>query len=257
MTRTPPPKFAPFDSTKPVRIYRGDLPHWRQEGATYFITFQTDDALPRAALDDLKRLRREWLVRNPPPHDTERLHHLNRAIGTRVEHWLHKGHGTCPFGHLEHRQRLYEALLFFHGTKDQTSNDNPAANSQTMANSTGSTGATGSTEPRVELGAFVIMPNHGHALVRPLPGIQLEEWAGSVKKFVSRRTPARFKPSGHLWQEETHDRIVRDLTHLNNCLHYIGKNPVLAGIPPEAANTLWINPDWQALGWSLGMWSKR
>jgi len=235
MTRTPPPKFAPFDPTKPIRIYRGDLPHWRQEGATYFITFQTDDALPRAALDDLKRLREEWLTCNPPPHDTERLHDLNRAIGTRVEHWLHKGHGTCPFGHLEHRQRLHEALLFFHGTEDSAD----------------------STVPRVELGAFVIMPNHGHALIRPLPGIQLEEWAGSVKKFVSRRTPARFKPSGHLWQEETHDRIVRDLTHLNNCLHYIGKNPVLAGIPPEAANTLWVNPDWQALGWSLGMWSKR
>jgi len=227
--------FAPLDPRKPIEVYHRDLPHWRQKGATYFVTFHTKDALPRVAIEDLQGLRAIWLSGNPPPHDTERLQELNREIARRTEYWLHQGHGSCPFGYLEHRQLLHRSLLFFHGNEEAL----PIRPS--------------TPQPRVELGAFVIMPNHGHILARPLPGNDLEEWLGSVKKFVARRIPASFKISGRLWQKESHDRIVRDLKHLNNCLHYIGKNPVMAGIPPQGSHTLWMNPDWEALGWSLGM----
>ena len=39
--------FQPFDTRKPLRLYRRNLPHWRQDGATYFVTFRLDDALPQ------------------------------------------------------------------------------------------------------------------------------------------------------------------------------------------------------------------
>jgi hypothetical protein len=29
------PDFVPFDEERAVRIYRRNLPHWRQDGATY------------------------------------------------------------------------------------------------------------------------------------------------------------------------------------------------------------------------------
>ena len=33
-----PPGFVGFDPNKPMRFYERNLPHWRQEGATYFTT---------------------------------------------------------------------------------------------------------------------------------------------------------------------------------------------------------------------------
>ena len=56
-----PPEFRGFDETLPVRFYRRHLPHWRQEGATYFVTFRLADALPQNKLRELAALREQWL----------------------------------------------------------------------------------------------------------------------------------------------------------------------------------------------------
>jgi len=225
-----PPNFIPLDRTRPIEFYQRNLPHWRQQGATYFLTIHTRDSLPETALKSLEETRKNWLIRNPPPHDGGRLQALGRLIAQRTEDWLHRSEGSCPFGYFEHRDRLHQALLHFHGTVEDEQEP----------------------EKRVELGAFVIMPNHAHAVVRPHAKFNLENWAGSVKQFVGKRTPASFKLDGRLWPKESHDRIIRDLPHLNNCLRYIGRNPRMSGISAEASQTLWLNPDWAALGWSLG-----
>jgi len=228
-----PPNFRPLDRNRPIHMYKRNLPHWRQEGATYFITIHTRDSLPACALRDLKEIRERWLKENPPPHDDECLQELNRLSTKRTEEWLHRGKGACPFQHHEHRECLYNALLHFHGS-DRAKD------------------AKGAKAKRVELGAFVIMPNHMHIAARPLTGIKLENWTGSVKQFVAKRTPASFKFDGCLWSKESHDRIVRDLKHLNNGVRYIGRNPSMSRISAGASHTLWLNPDWRALGWSLG-----
>ena len=48
-----------------VTIYRGKLPHWRQEGVIYFVTFRLADSLPQAKLDWLRREKELWLRLNP------------------------------------------------------------------------------------------------------------------------------------------------------------------------------------------------
>jgi type I restriction enzyme R subunit len=45
--------FSPinyFDVEAPIAFLSGDLPHWRQEGTTYFVTFRLADSLPREKL---------------------------------------------------------------------------------------------------------------------------------------------------------------------------------------------------------------
>ncbi|HSG71752.1 MAG TPA: hypothetical protein VLA12_15120, partial [Planctomycetaceae bacterium] len=42
-----PPGFRGMHPDLPVRIYRRHLPHWRQEGATYFLTFRLADSIPQ------------------------------------------------------------------------------------------------------------------------------------------------------------------------------------------------------------------
>ncbi len=41
-----PAGFRGLDPDLEVRIYRRGLPRWRQEGATYFVTFRLVDSLP-------------------------------------------------------------------------------------------------------------------------------------------------------------------------------------------------------------------
>ena len=52
-----PPNFRGLHPDLPVTMYHRHLPHWRQEGAIYFVTFRLADALPQDKLDYLKRLR--------------------------------------------------------------------------------------------------------------------------------------------------------------------------------------------------------
>ena len=55
--------FQPFDEQGQVRIYyNGFLPHWRQRGCTYFVTFRTADSIPTAVYDQWKYERVKWLA---------------------------------------------------------------------------------------------------------------------------------------------------------------------------------------------------
>lgn len=48
---TPPPGFQGLDPHRPLTVYYRFLLHWRQDGATYFVTFRQQDSLPRVKLD--------------------------------------------------------------------------------------------------------------------------------------------------------------------------------------------------------------
>ena len=38
-----------------MRVYERNLPHWRQEGGTYFVTFRLADSLPASVAEDVLR----------------------------------------------------------------------------------------------------------------------------------------------------------------------------------------------------------
>ncbi len=105
---------------------------------------------------------------------------------------------------------------------------------------------------RYELNAYVVMPNHVHAILRPLQCEEhpLETILGSWKQFSSKRINARTGNNGDLWQDESYDRIIRDEEHLYRCLLYIGGNPGKAGLARDCC-PLWVRPEWEALAWTL------
>jgi REP element-mobilizing transposase RayT len=94
------------------------------------------------------------------------------------------------------------------------------------------------------------MPNHVHAVVRPLTPVALplemvlQQWKGGSSCKINRL----LKQSGTLWQRESFDRIIRDEEHLWRVIQYIGRNPRNAGLSPSDVR-LWIRPAWTALGW--------
>jgi putative transposase len=112
---------------------------------------------------------------------------------------LDKCHGSCLLQ--EHHGLVATALEFFH-------------------------------RQRVWTGDYVVMPNHVHALVQPFPVVVLEEWSYSVKRFTSTRMVRdastgtdQMMRSGHVWQTESFDRVVRDLDELARTRRYIANNP--------------------------------
>lgn len=93
-----PPGFRGFDPSGPVRVYQRRLPHWRQKGATYFVTFRLGDSIPQTHLQALKRLRDEWERIHPPPRSEVEWRELAREITNKTEAWLDEGYGVCELG---------------------------------------------------------------------------------------------------------------------------------------------------------------
>ncbi|MCB1237954.1 MAG: transposase, partial [Verrucomicrobiae bacterium] len=222
----PPPEFAGLDRHgKPLRSYHRNLPHWRQDGATYFVTFRLRDAIPPTIRAELRRLRanpdRRESVRDPDDGKWRRWI-------LRYESSLDESHGACLLSTDKHRETVRNALRFF------DVRDEPVLGTEPRH------------EPRHELGAFVIMPNHVHVIVRPIrpDRYPLEHILKSWKGFSTREINRVRNGGGSLWCEESFDRIVRDAEHLYRCVQYIGRNPVRAGLGEDVC-LRWIRPSWK------------
>ncbi len=212
-----PPDFRGLNESLPIQRYRRNLPHWRQAGASYFVTFNFTDAVPAAQQLELESIRREWLSKNKPPLDEARWLEYAKSIFRRQERILDASFGCCLLARSEYAQELHRAILHFH-------------------------------EKRYEIGCFVIMANHCHLTMRPFNGFELENEIGAIKRASSRFIREREKLTIRLWQEESYDRIIRDEEHLWRVVQYIGRNPQAARISKTKWNR-WLNPTWRKHGW--------
>jgi len=198
-----PAGFHGFDPQAPVTISHRHLPHWRQEGATYVVTFRQADSLPQIRLDELRRLRRDWEARNPERRGQVEWEEYARKFTRRVDGWLDEGFGSCVFRERAHVEVLAAALTKFHGV-------------------------------RYHLGAYALMPNHSHVVIRPFEGHELSGLLQGIKGAVAREIQRRSGTTGaKFWAQESYDRIIRDEEHLARVLVYRGENPVKAGLARE------------------------
>lgn len=78
---------------------------------------------------------------------------------------------------------------------------------------------------RLDMIAFIVMPNHVHTLFAPRTGWTLEKLVHSWKRHSAARINRLIKNSGVLWQRAYFDRLVRDETHFRKCVRYICSNP--------------------------------
>jgi putative transposase len=203
----------------PVTVYFRHLPHWRQDGAMYFVTFRLEDSLPQAKLQELAAWKAQWEHRHPCPRSNATYQELSREVFRRVEAWLDQGMGSCLLRNQAHAVAVISTLRHFDGE-------------------------------RYELASYVIMPNHVHVLVRPLASEihSLEDIVQSWKQFTAKRINRRRDETGAVWQEESFDRIVRDEEHLYRCIQYIGSNAAKASLSLDTCPR-WVRPEWESLGW--------
>ena len=212
--------FHEFNSACPV-FYPpgGNLPHWRQDETTYFVTFRLADSLPAVKLKQWVQERDLWLEENPKPdvdavssprypsaaergEDTAFTVTLQawqkeyrKRFSEKIELWLDAGDGDCILQRPDVRAGVEESLRHFAGE-------------------------------RYFLHGYVIMPNHVHVLVTPFGDHTLSKIVKGWKSVSTRDINARLERKGSVWQKESFDHIVRNAESLEKFKQYIDENPV-------------------------------
>lgn len=169
------------------------LPHWQQANGIYFVTFRLADARPGKLLRQWKSERTAWLKRNRPPLSAENEAEYHHLLSLRMEQWLDAGHGSCTLRDRAAAGVVTEAFRFLEGRQ-------------------------------TEMLAYIVMPNHVHALFGLLGNAEIQKVVGGWKGYTSYtlNTPDTTWPG---WQKDYFDRIVRNETHFARCVRYIRRNP--------------------------------
>jgi len=190
-------RLRPVDPRAPVIQTRRRLPHWEQQGATFFITFRLADAVPQKLLRQWKEELETWRKFHPEPWDASTKYEYQKRFHDAREAWLDQGHGECILRRPQIAATIANSLRRFDGD-------------------------------RYALDSFVVMPNHVHVLVRPHEADSLSEILHSWKSFSAKEINKLRERSGAVWQDENYDRMVRDFAELERYRDYIKENPVAA-----------------------------
>ena len=193
---------------------RGYLPHVKREGVEYFVTFRLADSLPREVLlryegERAERLKALLAARRHSRVAADTEETINRDFRRKVERYLDQGAGECHLRRPEIADLAAGALKFFH-------------------------------EQRYLLREWVVMPNHVHVIVWPMPNHLVGEIVKSWKQFASLRAKRMLRlGEGRFWQPEAYDHWIRDDEERARIARYIRGNPVKAGLCAQPDDWRW------------------
>jgi len=202
---------------------RGYLPHVKREGARYFVTFRLADSLPKEVLMQIQARRAERLrqlydeAANSQEPGKQRLSdplsEIEREYFRNLENHLDKGTGECWLRRPAIAEQVADALRFFEGE-------------------------------RYELKAWVIMANHVHVVLWPMPNHTLSSITQSWKRFTAREAN---KLLGRTGEAFWHDHWIRNDVEHWRCCEYVINNPVKARLCDTPERWKWSSawPGWQ------------
>jgi len=197
---------------------RGYLPHVKREGASYFVTFRLVDSLPKEILLRFEREHAE-AMRNPPVKATIReAEEIDRELHRKIERYLDRGVGRCHLRQPKIAQMVSEALQHFHGK-------------------------------HYVLDDWVVMPNHVHVILWPMPNHTLSEILKSRKQHTARQANLILRTTGEtFWQRESYDHWIRSDEEKARIRRYIWMNPVNARLCKSPEEWKWGSawPGWKA-----------
>ena len=80
------------------------------------------------------------------------------------------------------------------------------------------------------LGAFVVMPDHYHAVIALTGTKSLSQIMRSIGSHTAREGNKIKGSSGQFWQRGYYDRVIRKTEDINDIFEYIHHNPVRRGL---------------------------
>lgn len=194
---------SPTETPNPRRTgihTRGYLPHVKQEGATYFVTMRLADSMPEEVLLRFEAEKAE-AIRSAEKSENKSMliSESNRKHQRSIERYLDSGAGACHLSKPEIAQLVVDAIEFFN-------------------------------KERYRVVEWVVMPNHVHAVVWPMPSFLLGDIVESWKKFTGREANKILGLRGRFWQPESWDHWIRDDGEMERICSYTQRNPVIAGL---------------------------
>jgi len=211
------------ESTSPLRSgihHRGYLPHVKRDGAAYFVTFRLADSLPKEVMlrflaERAERLRRlgareqDSLCQAQAGRSEDTLEAIERDHRRKAERHLDQGIGACHLRRPDVATMVSDALRHFHGQ-------------------------------HYLLDDWVVMPNHVHLILWPMPNFTLSEILKSRKQFTATKANCLLRRTGQtFWQAESFDHWIRDDDEKSRIRRYIRANPVKAGLCASPEEWRW------------------
>jgi REP element-mobilizing transposase RayT/methylmalonyl-CoA mutase cobalamin-binding subunit len=182
---------------RPILKSRRTLPHWTQDLVTYAVTFRLVDSIPQVVIHRYLGEKKQWqdleqLALSKGDEalaEDARKRHLE-CYQELIEQSLEEGHGPDWLGNPEIAAMMSNVLQHFDGD-------------------------------RYDLLAWCVMPNHVHAIVRPLGGHALKEILQSWKSFSAKQGNRILNRQGGFWQQESYDHLIRGMDDFYNQRAYI------------------------------------
>jgi REP element-mobilizing transposase RayT len=194
------PAMKFLDEFAGIEKSQNRLPHWKQDRATYFVTYRLHDSVPEVLMNLWRTQRDQWCLEHPRPWSGNTEAEYHKRFSSTIDRYLDDGHGSCLL--LEPANAEIVAGAFHHYDKRN-----------------------------YLLHAWVIMPNHVHVLVSPGESISLNQIVAGWKRFTGTRINAHSGACGAFWQKDYFDRLIRDCDHFLNVARYIRRNPLKAKLP--------------------------
>ena len=92
---------------------------------------------------------------------------------------------------------------------------------------------------RFLLTAWVILPDHWHAIVFPRHPLTISDVMEAIKVGSTLHINASRRESGLLWQPRFFDRALRTVKEYHEKVEYIHLNPLRAGLVERAEDWIW------------------
>jgi REP element-mobilizing transposase RayT len=188
---------------------RGYLPHVKVENASYFVTFRLADSLPKEVLLRFEQEHAAALRKLKPGANRTEEEEINRDLRRKIERYLDLGKGECWLRKPAIANLMVEALRYFN-------------------------------EVHYRLDSWVIMPNHVHLMLWPLPNHTLSDILKSRKSKTARQANLLLGRTGEpFWQRESYDHWIRSDEEKARIRRYILMNPVKAGLCKTPEDWCW------------------
>ena len=199
------------DANREIGVPRGNPAVWHSRG--YLPHFESSEVTQHVTFHLADSLPRTVLLRLEV--ELKALPEEKRAavLRKRLDAWIDAGHGCCILRAPAIAGMAQESLLAFDAQ-------------------------------RYRLLAWVVMPNHVHALFQPIAEWTVARIVASWKKFTARRISDFLGDRGDgpgtpVWHREYWDRYIRDRQHFERAVEYIHLNPVKAGLVAKAEDWVW------------------
>ncbi len=89
------------------------------------------------------------------------------------------------------------------------------------------------------LTAWVLLPDHWHAIVFPRSPLNISQAMAAVKVSSTHLISGRHGERGLVWQGRFFDRALRTVKEYHEAVEYIHANPVKAGLATRAEDWPW------------------